>query len=64
VQPSSSQDNSEDLSIADRVILECRIGVEKCGLDASGAGYGPVAGPCEDGNESSSFINGGKFLTS
>jgi len=33
--------------------------VEKCGLDASGFAQGPVAGPCEHGNEPS-----GNFLTS
>jgi hypothetical protein len=35
--------------------------VERCGLDAFGSGYGPVAGCCEQGNETSGFIKGGKF---
>jgi hypothetical protein len=32
------------------------------GLDSSGSGQGPVAGPCENGNESSGSIKGGEFL--
>jgi len=34
----------------------------RCGLDSTGAGYGPVAGSCEYGNEPSSFIKGEEFL--
>jgi hypothetical protein len=33
-----------------------------CGLDASGSGYGPVAGFCEHRNESSGSTEGGEFL--
>jgi hypothetical protein len=36
--------------------------VESCGLDASGAGQGPVVGPCEHGNEPRDPIKGGEFL--
>jgi hypothetical protein len=35
--------------------------VGRCGLDASGSGQGPVAGPCEQGNEPSGSIKGGEF---
>jgi hypothetical protein len=30
--------------------------------DASGSGYGPVAGSCEHGNEPSGFIKGEEFF--
>jgi len=36
--------------------------VEECRLDSSGAGQGPVAGSCEDGNEPSGSIKDGEFL--
>jgi hypothetical protein len=36
--------------------------VGSCGLDSSDPGYGPVAGSCEHGNESSGSIKGRKFL--
>jgi hypothetical protein len=36
--------------------------VGRCGLDASGLGYGPVVGCCEDGNEPLCSIKGGEFL--
>jgi hypothetical protein len=36
--------------------------VRSCGLDASGSGYGPVAGFCIRGNKLSGFIKGGEFL--
>jgi len=36
--------------------------VGRCGLDASGLGQRPVAGPCEHGNEPSGSIKGGEFL--
>jgi hypothetical protein len=36
--------------------------VGRCGLDASGSGYGPVAGSCKHGNEPSGSIKGGEFL--
>jgi len=32
---------------------------ERCGLDASGSGQGPVAGSCEHGDESLGSIKGG-----
>jgi hypothetical protein len=35
--------------------------VGRCGLDASGSGYGSVAGPCEHGNETSSSIKCGEI---
>jgi hypothetical protein len=36
--------------------------VERCGLDASGSGWGMVAGSCEHGNELSGSINGRELL--
>jgi hypothetical protein len=33
-----------------------------CGLDSSGSGWGPVAGPHEHDNEPSGSIKGGEFL--
>jgi hypothetical protein len=36
------RDYSEDLGV---------IGMDQCGLDASGSGQGPVTGSCEHGNE-------------
>jgi hypothetical protein len=36
--------------------------VTKCGLDASGSGYGPVVGSCAHSNEHSDSIKGGEFL--
>jgi hypothetical protein len=33
-----------------------------CGLDASGSGYGPVAGSCEHGYETLGSIKGEEFL--
>jgi hypothetical protein len=36
--------------------------VGRCGLGASGSGYGPATGSCEHGNEPSSSIKGGEFL--
>jgi hypothetical protein len=36
--------------------------VGRCGLDAHGSGQGPVAGPCEHGNELSGSIKGSEFL--
>jgi len=35
--------------------------VSRCGLDAPGSGYGPMAGTCEHGNESSGSTKGGEF---
>jgi hypothetical protein len=34
----------------------------RCGQDSYGTGYGPVAGSCERGNESSGPIKGREFL--
>jgi hypothetical protein len=36
--------------------------VGRCGLDASGSGYGPLAGCCEYGNVLSGSVKGGEFL--
>jgi hypothetical protein len=36
--------------------------VGRCGLDASGSGYEPVAGPFKHSNELSGSIKGGEFL--
>jgi hypothetical protein len=36
---------------------------ERCELDASGSGYGLVAGSCDHCKEPSGYVNGGKFLT-
>jgi hypothetical protein len=36
--------------------------VEKCGLDASSSGYGPIAGFYEHSNEPSGSLKGGEFL--
>jgi hypothetical protein len=36
--------------------------VGSCVLESSGLGQGPVAGPCENDNESSGSIKGGEFL--
>jgi hypothetical protein len=39
--------------------------VGRCGLDASGSGYGPVAGSCEHSNKTWGFKKkAGNFLTS
>jgi len=37
--------------------------VGACGLDSSGSGYGPMAGPCKHGNEPSGSIKAKNFLT-
>jgi len=34
----------------------------RCGLDASGSGYGPVAGSCEHSTEPSGPIKEGELL--
>jgi hypothetical protein len=36
--------------------------VERCGLDASVSGQGPVAGSYEQSNEPSGYIKGREFL--
>jgi hypothetical protein len=36
--------------------------VGKCGLVASGSGYGLVVGRCEHGNEPSGSTKGGEFF--
>jgi len=51
------RDSSEDICVGGKIILEW-----SCGLDSSGAGQGPVAGSCEDGNKLSDSINGGEFF--
>jgi hypothetical protein len=35
----------------DNITVDFRETVRKCGIDASGSGWGPVAGSCEHGNE-------------
>jgi hypothetical protein len=40
-------------------ILEKKVG--GCGLDLSGSGLGPVAGPCEHSNKPLGSIKGGEF---
>jgi len=58
------RDLSEGLGVDGKIILEWILGkwVGRCGLDASGSGYGPVADSCEHGNELSGFIKVGEFL--
>jgi hypothetical protein len=34
--------------------------MEKCGLDSSGLGQGPVTDSCENGNEHSRSVEGGE----
>jgi hypothetical protein len=36
--------------MTDSLVFDKEIGYE-CGLDSSGSGYEPVAGPCKYGNE-------------
>jgi hypothetical protein len=36
--------------------------VKRCELDASGSRWGPVAGPCEHGNEPLGSIKRGEFV--
>jgi hypothetical protein len=36
--------------------------VGRCGLDASGSGYGPAAVSCGHSNELSGSMKGGEFL--
>jgi len=36
--------------------------LERCGIDASALGQGPVAAPCENNKEPSGSIKGGEFL--
>jgi hypothetical protein len=36
--------------------------MERCGLDTSGSGQGPVVGSCEHINEHLCSIKGGEFL--
>jgi hypothetical protein len=36
--------------------------VRRCGLEASGSGYGTVAGACKHSNEPLGSIKGGEFL--
>jgi hypothetical protein len=58
------RDHSEDLGIDGKIILEWILGKHggKCGMDASGSGYGRMAGFCIHGDEPSSYIKGGEFL--
>jgi hypothetical protein len=36
--------------------------VGRCRLDASGSGYGPVAGSCEHNNKLLVYVKDGKFV--
>jgi hypothetical protein len=36
--------------------------IGSCGLNSSRSGLGPVTGSCENGNEPSGSMKGGKFL--
>jgi hypothetical protein len=58
------RDHSEDLGVAERIILEwiSEKRGERCGLPSPGSGHGPVAGFCELGSEPSGSIKGGKYL--
>jgi hypothetical protein len=54
----------EDLAVDGEIILEW-IFVKydrRCGLDSSGSGQGPVASPCEHGNEPTGSIKNGEFV--
>jgi hypothetical protein len=57
------RDHSKDPGIDRRIILEWILGnrVGRCGLEASGSGYGLMAGSCERGNEPSGSIKCGEF---
>jgi len=48
----------EYLDVDGKEVLECIIGkrMRGCGLGSSGLGWGPVASPCEQGNEPSVSI--------
>jgi len=58
------RDHLEDVGTDGRIILEwnLKMGVEKCGVDASGSGQGLVAGSCVHRNETSASIKGEEFL--
>jgi len=58
------RDHSEDLGVAERIILEwiSEKRGERCGLPSPGSGHGPVAGSCEHSNEPSGSIKGREFL--
>jgi hypothetical protein len=45
------------LNLDGKITLECILGKldGRCGMDSSGSGYGPVAGPCEHGNDTIRF---------
>lgn len=45
------------------VHMNGEIRLEDCGQDLFGSGYGPLAGCCEDGNESSGSIKGDRATT-
>jgi hypothetical protein len=58
------KDDSEDLGVDGRTILNWILGnrVGGCGLDSSGTGQGPMAGSCEHVNKPFGSIKGGEFL--
>ena len=45
-----------------KILLGKPEGKRSLGLDRAGLGWGQVAGTCECGNESSSYIKCGEFL--
>ena len=58
------RDHFEDPGVDGRIILRGSTGGEMWGygLDRAGSGYGQVAGTCECGKESSSYMKCGEFL--
>jgi len=54
----------KDVGVDGKITLEWILGnrVERCGLDASVSGQGPVAGSCEHGNGNPCFIKRREFL--
>ena len=60
------RDHLGDTGVDGRIILRWifRNGMWGYGLDRAGSGWGQVAGTCECGNEPSSSIKLGNFLTS
>jgi len=55
------RDHREDLGVDGKIILGGILRKES-GLDASGSRYGPLAGSCEHGTESSGSIQDEEFL--
>jgi len=56
------RDHSENQG-EDNIGLDLReTGWISCGPDSCDSGYGPLAGPCEHGNEPTDSTKGGEFL--